>query len=187
MSSYTCIITKKLYFVYTSTWNMPLYRNCRKNGPMVVPVCTRSQNIALSITPHECDDVNARNVDRPLSISVFNKLDACYTIIGGHALLYGVRNRTRVVLSRGRQPRKRRVSRSSFCSKCIRPVSTINLIRSLSRAPRVATCPLLFDVRPVGRTTRCRGGHFFGMSPHFDRGPTVIDNDSGRNWCRIIW
>lgn len=135
----------------------------------------------------ECDDVNARNVDRPLSISVFNKLDACYTIIGGHALLYGVRNRTRVVLSRGRQPRKRRVSRSSFCSKCIRPVSTINLIRSLSRAPRVATCPLLFDVRPVGRTTRCRGGHFFGMSPHFDRGPTVIDNDSGRNWCRIIW
>lgn len=186
MSTCTYTITIKK-IVFRSHFHIKYVTLVETAAKMVRWSFRRTLKYHTIVTPCECDDVNARNVDRPLSISVFNKLDACYTIIRGHALLYGVRNRTCVVLSRGRQPRKRRVSRSSFCSKCIRPVSTINLIRSLSRAPRVATCPLLFDVRPVGRTTRCRAGHFFGMSPHFDRGPTVIDNDPGRYWCRIIW
>lgn len=44
----------------------------------------------------------------------------------------------------------------------------------------MATCPLLFDVRFIGRTTDVEmDTSFRGMSPHFDRNITMIDNRLG--------
>lgn len=81
MSTCTCTITIKK-IVFRSHFHIKYVTLVETAAKMVRWSFRRTLKYHTIVTPRECDDVNARNVDRPLSISVFNKLDVIRLLEG---------------------------------------------------------------------------------------------------------